>query len=149
MHDALPASIRRWFGQIVRSDRVAEFVRRAFHTAMAGRPGPVVLVLPDDMQSQIAPRTGARPYTRVAAHPGPAALGALGEMLARARRPLVVLGGSGWTEAACADLSSFIDAWDLPVACSFRRQDLFDNRDRHYVGDLSPGMNPALAQRVR
>lgn len=140
--------VSKWVAQIDRADRVAEFVSRAFHTAVAGRPGPVVLVLPEDMQSQIAARRDARPYQRVAAHPGPAALGALGEMLARARRPLMVLGGSGWTEAACADLSRFIDAWDLPVACSFRRQDLFDNRDRHYVGDLSPGMNPDLARRV-
>src|SRR3546814_7498829 len=103
--------VSKWVGQIDRADRVAEFVSRAFHTAVAGRPGPVVLVLPEDMQSQIAPRSYARPYTRVAAHPGPAALGALGEMLARARRPLVVLGGSGWTEGARGDLSRFIDAW--------------------------------------
>src|SRR3546814_4730755 len=108
------APVSKWVAQIDRADRVAEFVSRAFHTAVAGRPGPVVLVLPEDMQGQIAPRTGARPYTRVAAHPGSAALRAPGEMLARARRPLMVLGGSGWTEAPCADLSSFIDSLHLP-----------------------------------
>lgn len=141
--------VSKWVAQIDRADRVAEFVSRAFHTAVAGRPGPVVLVLPEDMQRQIAARADAEPYKRVAAHPAAADLAALGEMLTRARRPLMVLGGSGWTEPAYAALSRFVDAWDLPVACSFRRQDLFDNRDRHYVGDLSPGMNPALAQRVR
>lgn len=141
--------VSKWVAQIDRADRIAEFVSRAFHTAVNGRPGPVVLVLPEDMQDQAAARTEARAYARAEAHPGAEALRSMREMLARAQRPLMVLGGSGWTREACADIAGFAAAWDLPVACSFRRQDLFDNRDDHYVGDLSAGMNPALAERVK
>lgn len=142
--------VSKWVAQIDRADRVAEFVSRAFHTAVSGRPGPVVLVLPEDMQSSTAAASvGVRPYARVVAHPGPADIAALEVLLAKARRPLMVVGGSGWTASGCDDIAVFAGAFDLPVASSFRRQDLFDNRNPHYIGDLSPGMNPALAARVR
>jgi acetolactate synthase-1/2/3 large subunit len=141
--------VSKWVAQIDRADRVEEFVSRAFHTAMSGRPGPVVLVLPEDMQSASAKKAATRPYARLAAHPGAEDIEAVRGMLARAERPLVILGGSGWNKSACADIAAFAAAFDLPVAASFRRQDLYDNNDPHYVGDLSPGMNPALAERVR
>ncbi len=141
--------VSKWVAQIDRADRVAEFVSRAFHTAVNGRPGPVVLVLPEDMQEQRAETVEVRPYRRARAHPGAQEMQHFAATLAAANRPLLVLGGSGWTRESCGDLAGFVAANHLPVACSFRRQDLFDNRDSHYVGDLSPGMNPALAQRVK
>ncbi len=141
--------VSKWVAQIDRADRVAEFVSRAFHTAVNGRPGPVVLVLPEDMQEQRSETVEVHPYRRARAHPGAQEMQHFAATLAAANRPLLVLGGSGWTREACGDIAGFVAANNLPVACSFRRQDLFDNRDSHYVGDLSPGMNPALAQRVK
>ncbi len=141
--------VSKWVAQIDRADRVAEFVSRAFHTAVSGRPGPVVLVLPEDMQQASSMPVIARPYTRVSAHPGPAVMQDIASRLAASKKPLLILGGSGWTKEACQSVAGFAARLNLPVACSFRRQDLFDNRDRHYVGDLSPGMNPSLAQRVK
>jgi acetolactate synthase I/II/III large subunit len=141
--------VSKWVAQIDRADRVEEFVSRAFHTAMSGRPGPVVLVLPEDMQSATAEKSAARRYAPAYAHPGGGDIKTVREMLGLAERPVVVLGGSGWSHDACVDIGSFANAFDLPIATSFRRQDLFDNSDPHYVGDLSPGMNPALADRIR
>jgi acetolactate synthase-1/2/3 large subunit len=139
----------KWVAQIDRAERVPEYLSHAFHTAVSGRPGPVVLALPEDMQTQTAavPDTGR--YQRVAAHPGPAELQQLREMLSRAQHPLAILGGSGWNPQACKDLNAFVSAFNLPVGCSFRAQDLIDNRDPHYVGDVAVGMNPKLAERVR
>ena len=139
----------KWVASIDRADRVPEYVSRAFHTAVAGRPGPVVLALPDDMLVAKATVPDTGPYTRVAAHPGGQDLQRLRAMLAEARRPLAILGGNGWSQAACEDVKAFIAANNLPAAAVFRRQDLLDNRDPHYVGDIAVGMNPALDKRVR
>lgn len=139
----------KWVAQIDRADRVAEFVSRAFHTAVSGRPGPVVLVLPEDMQEMQAPAARLQPFTKSAAHPGPSDLMALHSLLGTAERPLLVVGGGDWTDKAAESLKTFVHKFGLPVAASFRRQDIFDNNDPHYVGDLSPGMNPGLASRVR
>ncbi len=139
----------KWVAQIDRADRVAEYVSHAFHLATSGRPGPVVLALPEDMQKQTAPVSNARPYQRVAAHPGAADMNRLREMLAQAERPFVILGGGGWNQKACEDFQAFASAFNLPVGCSFRSQDLIDNRDPHYVGDVAVGLNPKLAERIR
>jgi acetolactate synthase I/II/III large subunit len=144
------APLAKWVAQIDDAARIPELVVRAFRTAASGRPGPVVLALPEDMLAETTtaapPSTAARP---VQAHPGAADLAALREMLARALRPLVVVGGSGWTAEACEDLRRFAVANDLPVAAAFRFQDLYDNRDERYVGDVGPGVNPRLARRIR
>ncbi len=139
----------KWVAQIDRAERVPEYLSHAFHTAVSGRPGPVVLALPEDMQTQhvMAPDTGR--YQRVAAHPGPAEMQRLREMLSQALRPLVILGGSGWNARACDDMKAFVTAFNLPAGCSFRAQDLIDNRDPHYVGDVAVGLNPRLAERIR
>jgi acetolactate synthase-1/2/3 large subunit len=108
-----------------------------------------VLALPEDMLTAAATVADTAPYQRIAAHPGANDLQQLRAMLAQAKRPLAVLGGNGWSREACEDLRAFIVANDLPAAAAFRRQDLLDNRDRHYVGDIAVGMNPALATRVR
>ena len=139
----------KWVAQIDRADRIPEYVSHAFHTAVSGRPGPVVLSLPEDMLVSQAVTVDARPYARVKAHPGMADLDRLRELLAQAQRPLVILGGGDWSADACADIRAFIEANNLPAACSFRRQDLLDNRHPNYAGDVGIGINPALAERVR
>ena len=139
----------KWVAQIDRADRIPEFISHAFHTAVSGRPGPVVLSLPEDMLVSQAVAVDARPYTRVKAHPGIADMDRLREMLAQAQRPLVILGGGDWSASACDDIRAFIEANNLPAACSFRRQDLLDNRHPNYCGDVGIGINPALAERVR
>jgi acetolactate synthase I/II/III large subunit len=139
----------KWVAQIDRADRVPEYVSRAFHTAVAGRPGPVVLALPEDMQTETAAVADTGRYQRVAAHPGEADLQKLRAMLARAKRPFVLLGGSDWNAQACADFRGFAEANDLPVGTAFRRQDLYDNRAPNFVGDVGIGINPKLAERVK
>ncbi len=142
-------SMTKWVAQIDRADRMPEYVSRAYHTAVSGRPGPVVLALPEDMLTQTATVADAGRYQRVAAHPGAADLRKMRDMLGEAQRPLVILGGSGWTEQACADIRAFAEANELPVATGFRRANLYDNRLPNYVGDVGIGINPALATRVK
>jgi acetolactate synthase-1/2/3 large subunit len=139
----------KWVAQIDRAERIPEFMSHAFHVAVSGRPGPVVLSLPEDMLVSQAAVADARPYARVKAHPGAADLDAVREMLAHASKPLVILGGGDWTAAACEDIRAFIEANNLPAACSFRRQDLLDNRHPNYCGDVGIGIGPKLAERVR
>jgi acetolactate synthase-1/2/3 large subunit len=133
--------------QIERADRIPEYVARAFATATSGRPGPVVLALPEDMLSREADVADARPFQAVQPHPGD--LGALRELLAGAERPLAILGGAGWTPAASEAMQSFLEANDLPAGAAFRRQDSIDNDSPCYVGDIGIGVNPKLATRVR
>ncbi len=141
--------LAKWVAQIDRADRVPEYVSRAFHTAVSGRPGPVVLALPEDMQTETAAVADTGRYQRVAAHPGEADLRKLRAMLAQARRPFVLAGGSDWNAQACADFRAFVEANDLPVGTAFRRQDLYDNRLPNFVGDVGIGINPKLAERVK
>jgi acetolactate synthase-1/2/3 large subunit len=142
-------SIAKWAAQIDRAERIPEYVARAFRTAMSDRPGPVVLALPEDM---LASRAHAQDAPRVHA----ADVAASGEDVARAHallagaaRPLVLVGGPRWNANACAELATFARRNALPVACAFRSQDLFDNCDPHYAGDVGIGVNPKLAARVR
>jgi acetolactate synthase-1/2/3 large subunit len=139
----------KWVAQIDRADRVPEYLSHAYHTAVSGRPGPVVLALPEDMQTDMAtvPDTGR--YQRVAANPGGSDMQKLREMLSQAERPMVILGGGGWSREACEDLRAFVTAYNLPVGCAYRCQDLIDNRDPHYVGDVAVGLNPKLAERFK
>jgi acetolactate synthase-1/2/3 large subunit len=139
----------KWVAQIDSADRITEYVARAYHVAMSGRAGPVVLALPEDMlQREVAVRD-ARPAQPVQGEVGQSQARALATALAAAQRPLVIVGGSGWTPKACTDLETFARKHDLPVAWSFRRQDIFDNRHPNYVGDVGIGINPRLAKRVR
>ncbi|RIK93047.1 MAG: thiamine pyrophosphate-binding protein [Burkholderiales bacterium] len=139
----------KWVAQIDRVERIPEYVARAFQTATSGRMGPVVLALPEDVLSARASVADAAPHSPVRASPGMAQIERLREMLAGAGRPLVLLGGSGWTRQACEDLRVFAERNRLPVACAFRCQDLYDNRLPNYVGDVGIGVNPKLAARVR
>jgi acetolactate synthase-1/2/3 large subunit len=139
----------KWVAQIDRADRIPEYVARAFQVATSGRPGPVVLALPEDMLTSEAVTADARPYQPVQAAPAPAQMARLREMLVAAQRPLVLLGGSGWDLAGCDALRHFAEANHLPVACAFRFQDLFDNHHPHYIGDVGIGINPKLAARLQ
>ncbi len=139
----------KWVASIDRADRVQEMVSHAFHVATSGRPGPVVLALPEDMQDQVADAVNLACYQRVAAHPGEPDMHRLRDMLAKAKKPMVILGGGGWNRKACEDLQAFATAFNLPVACAYRSQDLMDNRDPHYVGDVAVGLNPKLSERIK
>ena len=130
-------------------ERIPEYIARAFATAMNGRPGPVVLVLPEDMLTR---PVQARPLPRVEpaqAWSDPGALRELRSLLLAAQRPLVLAGGGGWTPQAAAALQRFAENWQLPVANTFRFQDTFDNHHPQYAGDVGLGINPALARRIR
>ncbi len=129
--------------------RIPEYVARAFATAMNGRPGPVVLVLPEDMLMQ---SVNTQPLPRiepVQAWSDPGALRELRAMLMRSERPLVIAGGGGWTRQAAQALQRFAENWHLPVGNAFRFQDTFDCDHPLYAGDVGIGINPKLAQRVR
>ncbi|CAA9398746.1 MAG: Thiamine pyrophosphate-requiring enzymes [uncultured Ramlibacter sp.] len=131
------------------ADRLPEYVARAFATAMNGRPGPVVVVLPEDMLVQ---PTRARPLARVEpveAWSDPGALRRLRELLLAARKPFVIAGGGGWTPQAAQALQRFAENWKLPVGNAFRFQDTFDNHHPQYAGDVGIGINPRLAARIR
>jgi acetolactate synthase-1/2/3 large subunit len=141
--------LAKWAAEIDDARRIPELVTRAFHVAMSGRPGPVVLALPEDLLRDEVEANDLPPATRTAAHPGAEDLARMRALLAEAERPLAIIGGSGWDEAACEAMRRFAERNALPVACSFRRQALFDNRDPRYAGDLGLGPNPALAARVR
>lgn len=139
----------KWVAQIEDASRVAEYMMRAFSVAMSGRPGPVVLALPEDMLTDSVFPGSARRVEIPCAYPAPEAMLRLRESLARASKPLMILGGSSWTDAGLHDIRSFATQYALPVACAFRRQDLFDNRHANYVGEVGIGLNPELAQAIR
>lgn len=145
---AMFGPLAKWVAEIDRTDRIPEYVSRAFHVAMSGRPGPVVLALPEDMLSDHADVPAIPPRAAVVPAIAAADVTALTEALARAERPLVVAGGTLWDRRAADDLARFADAWGLPVAVSFRRQDHLDNNLPCYAGDLGVGMNPKLGARL-
>ena len=141
--------LAKWVGEVHSADRLPEYVSRAFHTALQGRPGPVVLVLPEDMLTTLT-AAPVLPYVEPAhAWPAPGGLRDLRSMLLASQRPFLIAGGGGWTANACAALQRFAENWALPVGCAFRFQDLFDNRHANYAGDVGIGINPKLAARVR
>lgn len=140
----------KWVGQIDSAARIPEFVQRAFNTAMSGRPGPVVLVVPEDVLEEEAGVPDARPSERtLAGVPRTADLARLFAMLGEAERPLLVVGGSGWTEAARENIEAFATANGLPVVATFRRRDIVDNRLPVYAGEIGIGSNPALLAEIR
>jgi acetolactate synthase-1/2/3 large subunit len=131
-------------------ERLPEYIARAFATAMNGRPGPVVLVLPEDMLTQPIKTAQALPKVEpVQAWSDPGALRQLRELLLAAQKPLVICGGGGWTVQSAQALQRFAENWQLPVANAFRFQDTFDNHHPQYAGDVGIGIGPALAQCVR
>jgi acetolactate synthase-1/2/3 large subunit len=143
------APLAKWVAQIDMAERVPELINQAFQVASSGRPGPVVLALPEDMLRDRCAAAVAGPYRTVRAFPGAADLTELRRLLAAADKPMMLVGGSGWSDAACRDIAGFAQANNLPVCCSFRRQDIIDNRLPCFVGDLGTGASPSLVARFK
>ncbi len=141
--------LAKWVAEIDDPRRIPEFLSRAFHTATSGRPGPVVLALPEDMLTEVVEVADAQPYRRVETWPGEAPMARLAELLAAAKRPFLLLGGSAWDADSVTAIERFATANALPVGCAFRRQDRFDNTHPCYAGDVGIGINPKLAQRIK
>ena len=141
--------IAKWATEIDDAARIPEILTRAFSVATSGRPGPVVISLPEDMLTSVVDAPAALSYTPVETRPGNAEMEELAALLKDAKRPFVILGGSRWNEKAVADFQKAAEAWSLPVGCSFRRQMLFDHLPPSYAGDVGIGPNPKLAAAVR
>jgi acetolactate synthase-1/2/3 large subunit len=142
-------TVAKWAVEIDSADRIPEIVGRAFQVAMSGRPGPVVVALPEDM---LTDRTESPPCSRAEparAGADPAAMAEVGKMLSTAERPVVFAGGGGWDDAGRTALKRFAERWDLPVVASFRCQDLMDNRSPNYVGDAGTGMLASTKALIR
>ena len=139
----------KWVAQIDDARRIPEFISRAFYTATSGRPGPVVLALPEDMLTDEADVPDAPPYKPQTVAPGEESLRQFEELLAAARKPLLIVGGGGWSDKARRDLEAFATAHEVPVAASFRCQDYFDNLHPAYAGHVGIGISPKFAERIR
>lgn len=139
----------KWVAEIEDPARIPEMLSRAYHVATSGRPGPVVLALPEDMLAESAEVAELPAFAPLETHPSLAQMADLQKRLWAAKRPLAILGGSRWSEGARAAFTRFAERFQLPVACSFRRQMLFDNLHGNYAGDVGIGINPRLAERVR
>jgi acetolactate synthase I/II/III large subunit len=141
-------TMAKWVTEIDDPARVPELVSRAFYTATSGRPGPVVIALPEDMLTERVEVPDAI-FAPVEMSPGTVEMGKLAELLAAAERPIFLLGGSRWSEPACAAMMRFAERYGLPVATTFRRAHLFDALHESYAGDLGIGPNPKLLARIR
>lgn len=141
--------LAKWVVQIDDARRIPELISQAFHRATNGRPGPVVVALPEDMLTEMAEVADAGPFKHVPMTPAAEQMAALQHLLAQAERPLMVLGGSGWDSASVADIQRFAQQQNLPVAASFRCQDLFDNRHPNYAGDLGFAASAQLSAAVK
>jgi acetolactate synthase-1/2/3 large subunit len=138
----------KWVAEIDDANRMDELISRAFHTATSGRPGPVALALPESTLSAMAEPQLVAPWKQVETYPGASELEQLTALLKSAQKPLMILGGSRWDEQSVIDIQALAQAWQIPVACSFRRQMLFDHTHPNYAGDVGIGINPILRQQV-
>jgi acetolactate synthase-1/2/3 large subunit len=143
------SSFVKWAAVIRQTERIPEYVSHAFHMARSGRPGPVVLGLPEDMLSAHCEATDAKAARLAGAQPNAADMDLLQARLATAQRPLMIVGGPGWSSAVKGAMEAFADRFDLPVAPAFRYQDYFDNRHRCHVGCAGIGIDPALANAIK
>ncbi len=141
--------IAKWVTEIDDARRIPELVAHAFDVATSGRPGPVVISITEEMQKQQVEVPDIGPADVSVAHPDPVALTRMMALLAKAEKPLAILGGSRWTDAGRADIAKFLRANKLPVAVGFRRQDIYDGSHASYVGDLGVGSDPGLVARVK
>ncbi len=136
--------ISKWVAEISDPDRVPEYMNRAFSLATSGRPGPVVLVTPEDMLSQIS-KVKSPVLSRVIKGEMPSkGLSAIIESLKKSKKPLFIIGGSGWTNKSCSKFHNFVNENNIPVATSFRRQDLFDHKNENYAGSFGTSVSPKL-----
>jgi acetolactate synthase-1/2/3 large subunit len=147
--DRMFAPLAKWAAEIPDASRIPEYMLRAFQTATSDRPGPVVLALPEDVLAQMVTVPDTAPFCDAPKEPAPHQLQALRSELVRAQRPLIIVGGSRWDDEGCSGLGAFAAANRIPVAASFRRQDLLDNRHPSYIGHLTLGVTPYLSQVVQ
>ncbi|HEY3813468.1 MAG TPA: thiamine pyrophosphate-dependent enzyme [Caulobacteraceae bacterium] len=143
------AETSKWVTEIVDPAHASEQISRAFHVAVNGRPGPVVVSIPEDMQNEVCTVSPPAPYKLAGAAPSAEALDDLKAMLDGAERPLLILGGGGWSDESVADIRRFAETFKLPVVTGFRRQDLVDNEHPNYAGNLGLGTSPAALRMVR
>ncbi|MGC1440247.1 MAG: thiamine pyrophosphate-binding protein [Burkholderiaceae bacterium] len=141
--------ITKWTAQVEQVERIPEYIARGLQVATSGRMGPVALALPEDVLTHLASVRDTNAFAPAQASPGAGQVQAISHALDKAKRPLMILGGSGWTTQACQDIANFAVSNNIPVACSLRRQDLFDNNLPNYIGDVGIGINPKLADRIR
>ncbi|NNE63307.1 MAG: thiamine pyrophosphate-binding protein [Gammaproteobacteria bacterium] len=141
--------VAKWVAQIEDAARIPEYMNRAFATATSGRPGPVVLALPEDMLTDITEVPDAKPWKHVAIHPSSEDIDKTVEMLSSANRPIIMVGGGGWNQPTGTALQEFAKESAIPIVNSFRCQDYVDNEHPNYIGDVGIGVNPALATRIR
>jgi acetolactate synthase-1/2/3 large subunit len=146
---AVFGSMAKWVTEIDDVDRIPELVGRAVQVATSGRPGPVVIALPEDVLVERSGRPPVPAREPVETWPGLTEMMKLQKLLWAAGRPMLLLGGSRWSERACRQIARFVEAFDLPVATTFRRADRFDPLHRNYAGDLGIGPNPKLLARVK
>src|SRR5580693_2391513 len=146
---AVFGSMTKWATEIDDPARVPEIVSRAFHTAANGRPGPVVVAIPEDMLVERVAVPDAPPFALIETSPGPAEMAKFADLLAGARAPIMLLGGSRWSQAACDSVGRFAQKYALPVCTTFRRGSLFDALHPCYAGDVGIGPNPKLIERVK
>jgi len=146
---AVFGSMTKWTTEIDDPARVPEIVSRAFHTAANGRPGPVVIAIPEDMLVERIAVSDAPPYAPIETSPGPAEMAKFAEMLGAARAPIMLLGGSRWSQEAFDRIGRFAQRCALPVCTTFRRGSLFDQMHPCYAGDLGIGPNPKLLERIK
>jgi acetolactate synthase-1/2/3 large subunit len=139
----------KWVAQIDDAARIPEYISRAFSVAMSGRRGPVVLALPEDMLTDVADVADGRPVIPAEAHPSMEQMAQLKAMLQDAKKPFMIVGGSGWSERVREQVQAWAGASDMPVGAVFRRQDYLDNDWPNYVGDVGIGINPKLQARIK
>ena len=143
------SEVSKWSAEIIEAERIPEMVSQAFHRATSGRPGPTVLSLPEDMLTDLTDAGDARHHVPAQAHPGAADMARLRDMLAAAKRPILMLGGGTWTPQAVDDIAAFATANDIPTTAAFRNQDRMDNRLPQYVGEVGIGGNPELIAKLK
>jgi len=146
---AVFGSMTKWATEIEDAGRIPEIVSRAVHLATSGRPGPIVIALPEDMLVDTSDAADGLPALPVEANPGAEQMAALHKLLSQAERPFVVLGGSRWSADAVREFAAFAEQWCIPVAVSLRRQMLFPTDSPSFVGDLGFGTNPKLVEHVK
>jgi acetolactate synthase-1/2/3 large subunit len=146
---AMFAPLAKWAAEIRDPDRIPEYVARAFHTAVSGRPGPVVLSLPEDVLFGECTAPATKPYVKSEPSPSRVDMEKFVGLLTRAKSPLLMLGGPGWNAQAIEDAKTFARNFDLPVCTSFRAKDRFDNTHRNYCGDVGIGADPKLVKRLK
>ncbi|MGN6097769.1 MAG: thiamine pyrophosphate-binding protein [Bosea sp. (in: a-proteobacteria)] len=146
---AVFGTMTKWATEIDDAARIPEIISRAFHVATSGRPGPVVIALPEDVLTDLADVADAEPYQVTEQHPAPAQMADLAQRFAAAKSPIAILGGSRWSPEAIAEFQAFAERLDLPVAVSFRRQMLFPADHPNFAGDLGIGPNPKLLARIK